>query len=102
MIMNNTTNENDTSNENEEKAINEIVERYLKNEHVNSTFIPDFIEKRLYRNMLKLVTGILKDTIKNTNVEVLGHKITLSMTPIENSKDESTILSHEITEQFIT
>ena len=86
---------------NEEKAINEIVDRYLKDELVNSKFIPDFIEKRLYRNILKLVTGILKDTIENAEIEILGHKITLSMTPIDTTKKESTILSHEINEDLV-
>lgn len=88
---------------NEEKAINDIVERYLKDDLVNCKFIPDFIEKRLYRNILKILTGVLKDTIENAEVEVLGHRIKFSITPIETKKnEESEILSHYINNDFVT
>ena len=64
------------------KVIDEIVDRYLADELVNNPRIPDFIEKRLYRNMVKIIIGIIKDTSENANVEVLGRKITSSMEPI--------------------
>lgn len=71
----------------EEKAINEIVERYLNNHLVNCKFIPDFIERKMYRNVLKMIMGILEDTIEKTEIHVLGHKINFTITPIVNEKD---------------
>lgn len=71
----------------EEKAINDIVERYLNNHLVNCKFIPDFIERKMYRNVLKMIMGILEDTIEKTEIRVLGHKINFTITPIvENEK----------------
>ena len=69
------------------KVIDEIVDRYLADELVNNPRIPDFIEKRLYRNMVKIIIGIIKDTSEHANVEVLGHKITFSMEPIVSRQE---------------
>ena len=44
--------------------------------------IPDYLEKRIYRNVAKIVIGLLKDSLENTNIELLGHKIAFSMEPI--------------------
>ena len=77
----------------EEKAINEIVERYLNNHLVNCKFIPDFIERKMYRNVLKMIMGILEDTIEKTEIHVLGHKINFTITPIVNDNDKEPVLN---------
>ena len=41
----------------------------------------------MYRNVLKMIMGILEDTIEKTEIRVLGHKINFTITPIvENEK----------------
>ena len=69
------------------KVINEIVDRYLPDELVNNPRIPDFIEKRLYQNVVKIIIGIIKDTSEHPSVELLGHKITFSMEPIVSRQE---------------
>ncbi len=66
----------------EDIVIENLVKRYLQDEHINSKLIPDFIEKKLYRNVLKIITGILKDTIENAEVTVLDHRIKFIIEPI--------------------
>lgn len=72
----------------EEEAVNAIVERYIRNEKINNRFIPDAVERRIYRNTLKLIIGIMKDTVENASIDVLGHKVTFTMTPLQNHQED--------------
>lgn len=65
----------------EEQAINVVVQRYLQNELINNPFIPDVIERRIYVNVMKLIIGVLKDTVEHANIDILGHRIHFSMSP---------------------
>lgn len=78
----------------EEEAVNVIVERYIHNEKINNRFIPDVVERRIYRNTLKLIIGIMKDTVENASIDVLGHKITFTMTPIQSEHNDENINEH--------
>ena len=62
-------------------VLDDIVERYMKNELINNPAIPDWIERRLYKNVLKLAIGVASDTLNNTNFEVLGHEVNVSIKP---------------------
>ena len=62
-------------------VLDDIVERYMKNELINNPAIPDWIERRLYKNVLKLAIGVASDTLNNTNFEVLGHNVNVSIKP---------------------
>ena len=73
----------------ESHIVRELVERYLKDEHLNSKYIPDFIEKKMYSNMLRVSVGLLRDTLEHTKLEVLGHRITINMVPIEDDTEAS-------------
>ena len=76
----------------ESHIVHALVERYLKDEHLNSKFIPDFIEKRIYSNMLRVSIGLLKDTLEHTKLEVLGHRITINVTPMENEPELNAVV----------
>ncbi len=84
----------------EDIVIENLVKRYLQDEHINSKLIPDFIEKKLYRNVLKIITGILKDTVENAEVTVLDHRIKFIIEPIlhENIITKEIILKDLVTE----
>jgi len=80
----------------EEKVIDEIVERYL--ERCNLPLIPDFVEKKIYKNILKIIISVIEDTLEKTEIQVLGHKIKFTIEPIKeqdqqqqhsNNNDES-------------
>lgn len=68
----------------EEQAIERMVDRYLANKQINSKFIPDAIERKMYKNMLRILIGLLKDTFNNAHVDLLGHRVSFSMHPINN------------------
>lgn len=62
-------------------AIEEIVEDFMKDSAINNMLLPDFIEKALYTNVLKLVMGLIGRTLDTTNIDFLGHTITLQLRP---------------------
>lgn len=65
----------------EEEILNSIVESYLKDEHMNIHFMPDFIERRLYKNMLRILIGVLKNTATTTSMDIFDHHITFNVQP---------------------
>lgn len=62
-----------------EQGINDYVAQLLADKYVNSPLIPDFIEKKIYTNVVTLILGILKDTINSTSIDFIGNKVTLHM-----------------------
>lgn len=71
----------DTTQPSTSDVIENIVDRFLHSEFTNNPLIPDFIERRLYRNVVKLIIVILKETLETANVDVLGHRIIFSLEP---------------------
>jgi hypothetical protein len=66
---------------NQDDIVDDIIERYMKNELINNPAIPDWIERKIYKNVLKLGIGLISDTLNNTEIEFLGHSITVSIKP---------------------
>jgi hypothetical protein len=66
---------------NKDEIIDDIIERYMKNDLINNPAIPDWIERKIYKNVLKLSIGLISDTFNNTEIEFLGHSITVSIKP---------------------
>ena len=89
-----TTENKDENNENNEKKetrgnkilsetskrrIEEIAERMIQNEAMNIKYLPDFVERQIYKNMLNIVIGLLNEIIEGGKIEILEHEITLKM-----------------------
>lgn len=62
--------------------IDEIVDRMITNKIMNIKYLPDFVERQLYKNMLSILIGFLNETIQNGSIQLLGQQITLQMTPL--------------------
>jgi hypothetical protein len=69
----------------ENDAINALVDQFLANELVNNRFIPDAVERKMYCNVVKMIVGILKVSIDHASLEVFGHRFVVSMTPVVNA-----------------
>jgi hypothetical protein len=58
----------------------EIVQRYAQkfvtNEDIDIPLLPEFVQRRLYVNVLELMFGILQDTLHTAAVDVMGHRLT--------------------------
>lgn len=68
--------------EGSKQRLAELVEQLLANKDVNFKLIPDFIERKLYNNVLVLAMALLDEALKNSEVVFLGHKLTFTLSPL--------------------
>lgn len=71
------------------EKINEFVEKLLADENVNIAYLPDFVERQIYKNIFSLLIGLMDNVVNSTNIKLLGHNITLNIIP-DNDKDTPT------------
>ena len=69
--------------------IDEFVEQLLNDKNVNIGYLPDFVERQIYKNVFNLIIGLLNNTLSTASVKLLGHQLTFMITPEtdEISKD---------------
>jgi hypothetical protein len=77
IIKGNTTKVNELS----KVKIDEFVEKLLEDQTVNIKYLPDHVEKALYRNVLNLIIGLLNNTFNTMSVKFLGHNLTFNIMP---------------------
>ena len=65
----------------DETILEEVADRLLANKAVNNILIPDFIERQLYVNCLKLVFRVLDTIAASFRITVCGHDIRLHIEP---------------------
>lgn len=59
--------------------IDAIVATILENDAVNIDFIPDALEARVYRNVVRLVLGLLEESLDNVDISLFGRKLTIKL-----------------------
>ena len=69
----------------DEAILEQVADRLLQNSAINYTAFPDFVERRIYGNCLKLVFRLL-DTLANTFCfNICGHELRIYFDPIKPS-----------------
>lgn len=68
-----------------DKAIEKIVDEIMNNKSINLSMVPDIIERRVYRNLLIMLIGHIKEALSDLSVIVLNHRITVTVTPVDDS-----------------
>lgn len=63
------------------EQIDIFVERLLNDVNVNITYLPDFVERQIYRNMITILLGVVQNLSDTTEIKFLGHKMKLSVVP---------------------
>ncbi len=61
-------------------SIDKYVNEMLKDEEINSV-IPDYIEKRIYKNVFTLVLKLFKNVTDSTKISILDQEITINLNP---------------------
>lgn len=64
-------------------AVDEVVDDFMRDNAINNPLIPDFIERSIYRNVLRLMLGVLRRVLDTTELSFLGHNIRMNLTPDE-------------------
>lgn len=59
--------------------IDKYVENLLQNPDINNGWIPDALERPLYRNMLQYTVALTTQLLANTSINFLGHTATIAL-----------------------
>ena len=65
-----------------DSSIDKYVNEMLQDEEINSV-IPDYIEKKIYKNVFSLVIKLVKNITDSTSINFMGQELTLNI----NSKN---------------
>ena len=65
-----------------EKNIDTYIKAILDNPDTNIRWMPDVVEKQIYKNIMKLVLNALETTVENSDIQFLGHRIKFVMDPV--------------------
>jgi hypothetical protein len=60
------------------ERITKSVERLIQSE-TNIKWLPDFVERQLYRNIFNILIGLLDELVTTTSMEILGHTLTMHL-----------------------
>jgi len=63
------------------EQINMYVEELLANEETNIKYLPDVVERQLYRNVFRLAIKILNKIMSSMSFELINHKMNINMIP---------------------
>ena len=69
------------------KRINLFVEQLLDNKNVNIRYLPDAVERQIYRNVITILIGIMDDVISTTSIRFMGQQIVLDLKPIVDTPE---------------
>lgn len=104
-IINKFTTKYDQSTQNEKKndrqklmvelskiQIKSFVDELLKDKKINIEYLPDYVEKQIYYNIITIVMGIAEHSLSTFKIEFLGHEIDILLHPVSKSIPETTAL----------
>lgn len=69
-----------------QKRIHEFVQNMLKDPNVNISYLPDWVEEKIYINVFMIMMGILDETLSSTSVRFLGHNMTFNFEPLKDDE----------------
>jgi polyhydroxyalkanoate synthesis regulator phasin len=70
------------------ERVDAFVEELLNDENVNIKYLPDFVERQIYRNVFSLLINVLENMLNTTNVQFMGHTITFDLKPQIDDHDD--------------
>lgn len=86
--------------ESSKERINVFVEELLNDENVNIKYLPDFVERQIYRNVFNLLINLLEHILNTINIQFMGHEVKLDLKPqidstVDNNQENLINLSKE-------
>lgn len=69
------------SNIQNNKQVLEFIEQILQDPSCNIKYLPDAIERHMYRTVLQSVVSLLDKVISGTHIQLLGHQMSFSLAP---------------------
>lgn len=66
------------------ETIEMIANRIVDENEFNIGFIPDWVEKKLYKNTMIMSLRLLEIILSKGSIDMLGHKMTINLNPSDN------------------
>jgi len=77
------------------EKLNKTVERLIKSE-TNIKWLPDFVERQIYRNIFNILLGALDELVSSTSLEILGHTLTMNLEAMRERTSDGMIDDNDI------
>jgi hypothetical protein len=77
--MNNTTHISD-------EAVKQFVDKLINDPNININGFPDYIERKVYQNVVTVIMGIVDQVLSSTEIKILNHKIVFTVLPDEEDE----------------
>lgn len=71
--------------EKSETNISKYIESILADPKTNISWLPDSVERKIYKNVAMLLLNAMETTVENTEVHMLGHSLRFVVDPIQNT-----------------
>lgn len=65
-----------------ERVISELVDRFVANRDIDLPLLPDWVERGLYANVLRLATGVATAALRSSSADILGHRLSFRFDPL--------------------
>lgn len=69
------------------EKIDKYVEDLLEDENINIKYLPDYVEKQIYRNIFKFMFKMMNKVLGTLSFELIGHKLNVNMIPNDKFRD---------------
>lgn len=75
------------------ERVDEFVERLLQDPNISIKYLPDFVERQIYRNVFMVFMGLLQSIVDSSALEVIGHQLKFSLEPKADKIENLDIIS---------
>lgn len=68
------------------ERINAFVETLLQNKEINIKYLPDAVERQIYRNVFGILVGLMDNLFDSASIKFMGHKVTFALHPMTDQE----------------
>lgn len=62
-----------------EEVLNFVEEKILANDNINMSYVPDSIEREMYKKTAMVLLSTIEEVLKTSKIEFMGHAITMKL-----------------------
>lgn len=57
------------------EQINSYIEKLLNDDNINIKYLPNFVERQIYKNIFNILIGVMDNIIESSSLTIMDHKI---------------------------
>lgn len=62
-----------------EQKLEAFIETLINDNTINIKYLPDHVEKAIYRNIFRILIGLIKSTLESTTLNIIGHNVDIKV-----------------------